>query len=144
MSIPSLSPTTTGAILAASDPTRSTTKILGQDDFLKLLVTEMTSQDPLSPKDDKDFFAEMAQFSSLEQSRSIDTEISQMRADQKLVQANGLLGRTVQIQADEKTKIAGVVETVEIAAGTPKIIVGGQSYDLDQLLSIAPTPADIA
>ncbi len=39
---------------------------LGQDAFLKLLVTQLQHQDPLDPMDDTEFIAQLAQFSSLE------------------------------------------------------------------------------
>ncbi len=47
--------------------TSTTQKSLGQDAFLKLLITQLQHQDPTQPKDDTEFIAQMATFSQLEQ-----------------------------------------------------------------------------
>ncbi|HRY47456.1 MAG TPA: flagellar hook capping FlgD N-terminal domain-containing protein [Candidatus Paceibacterota bacterium] len=121
---------TSSAAYAAS---RIPQKTLGQDDFLKLLVAQMSNQDPMSPKNDTDFIAQMAQFSALEQSKSIQTDMSRL-------QATSLLGQQVElIQTDEEgeqTLIRGMVTAVQMEAGKPKIVVDGQSYELTTLQTV--------
>ena len=63
----------------ASDPTA-----LGQDDFLKLLVTQLQNQDPLKPIDNQDFIAQTAQFSQLNQMTQL---VSLMKQSVALQQA---------------------------------------------------------
>ncbi len=114
-------------------------KTLNQEDFLKLLVAQLTSQDPLNPKQDTEFIAQMAQFSALEQSKSMQQDIAQLREDQQFMQANALIGRTVDLQgADDQTK-TGVIQAVESGSGTPKLVIDGQSYALSDVLGIYPT-----
>jgi len=113
---------------------------LGQEEFLQLLVAQMTTQDPLSPSKDTDVFSQMATFSSLEQTKTMQSDLSGLRTDQQILQANSLLGRTVEIQIDKSTATRGMVTAVHVEAGTPKVEVDGHYYDLSQVTNISPTP----
>lgn len=79
-----------------------TAGILGKDDFLKLLLAQIRQQDPLSPVQNTEFIAQMAQLTSLEQLQELNRNISQLVALQQqarwyeeLSSAAGLLGREV-------------------------------------------------
>lgn len=120
--------------LADSEPGRLPIKTLTQQDFLKLLVTQMTAQDPLNPKQDTEFIAQMTQFSALEQSKSMQSDMAQLRSEQQVLQANALLGRSVELN-DATT---GKVAAVQVAGGTPFVLVNGVKYSLDQITMIAP------
>jgi flagellar basal-body rod modification protein FlgD len=112
---------------------------LGQQDFLKLLTAQLTSQDPMNPQKDTDFIAQMAQFSSLEQGKTMQQDIATLRSQNRVLQADALLGQTVEVQTDAKTTATGVVTAVRIDEGVPKITVGGKSYDIDQIRAVMPT-----
>ncbi|MBU7008271.1 hypothetical protein Ga0451573_003230 [Peptococcaceae bacterium DYL19] len=77
-------------------------KVLGKDDFLKLMITQLRYQDPLEPTDNKDFIAQMAQFSSLEQMANMSKGFETMAQFQESIlresavgQAINLIGKTV-------------------------------------------------
>lgn len=71
---------------------------LGKEEFLKILMTQLQNQDPLNPLEDKDFIAQMATFSSLEQlmnmSKSIDTLV-QNQLISPVVQYSHMIGKEV-------------------------------------------------
>lgn len=105
---------------------------LTQADFLKLLVTQMSSQDPLNPQSDTEFAAQLAQFSALQQTQSMSQNIS-------VLQANAMMGETVTVAPSDGTaSVSGQVTGVQIQSGTPVIMVNGQSYKLSQVTAMAP------
>jgi len=53
-------------------------QVMGKDEFLKLLVTELQNQDPTNPMQDREFIAQMAQFSSLEQMLNINKGVEKL------------------------------------------------------------------
>ena len=112
---------------------------LGQADFLKLLVAQMSSQDPLNPQSNTDFVAQMAQFSTLQASQSMQSSLSQINGQQQVLQANNLIGRNVTLLDNNGNPVAGTVAGVIVNNGSPNIVVNGQSYGLSTVISIAPS-----
>jgi flagellar basal-body rod modification protein FlgD len=126
MSAPSTSVTTSG-----QNPLASQT--LTQANFLQLLDTQMSSQDPLNPESDTDFAAQLAQFSSLQATQTMSGNLQTM-------QATGLLGQTVWVTPSTGGgSVSGVVSGVQIASGTPQIMVNGQTYNMNQITGVTPT-----
>jgi flagellar basal-body rod modification protein FlgD len=66
----------TNASAATATSNGSKPNPLGQDAFMKLLVTQLQHQDPTAPQDDSQFIAQLAQFTSLEKLTSIDTSLT--------------------------------------------------------------------
>src|SRR3954452_4954204 len=84
------------------------TQGLSQQDFLKLLVTQMTSQDPMKPTDSQDLLSQMTQFSTLNANTSMQTQLAQMQALNEFSEAGSLLGKQVTLQLDDTTTAQGV------------------------------------
>lgn len=117
---------------------RTASKTLTQEDFLTLVVAEMTNQDPLNPTSNTEYIAQMAQFSALEQSKAMQQDIASLRSEQEIMQANSLLGRAVSVMDDQGNTVRGAVTSVQLEDGTPKLQINGHYYSLDSLLSIEP------
>ncbi|TAK84382.1 MAG: flagellar hook capping protein [Aquabacterium sp.] len=95
---------------------------LSMDDLLKLLLTELTYQDPMKPVENKDFLAQMAQFSSLDTTRQLNENIQSMLSLQSLNQSVGLLGKTVDAATDTAI-VSGTVTALNLSTGQPLITV---------------------
>lgn len=109
--------------------------VLGKDDFLKLLVTQLTYQDPLDPVADQEFIAQLAQFSALEQMQNVAKGIEQLTELQMWMggmgQAASMLGRTVVVtdyETGEPTE--GVVSAARVVQGVPIVVVNEIEYSL--------------
>ncbi len=100
---------------------------LGKDDFLELLITQLQHQDPTKPMDDKQFIAQMAQFSSLEQMTNLGQEFAKISGMVSRGNALNLLGKQVEI-LDGKQRVYGTVEAVS-GTENPQVKVNGHYYD---------------
>ena len=113
---------------------RTASQQLGKDDFLKLLITQLSNQDPTNPMEDTQFIAQMAQFSSLEQMTNMNESFNKMAAMINSSQAASTIGRTVDIDVGDTTA-RGVVEATTMGS-QPQVMVNGMYYDLDKIKAV--------
>ena len=113
---------------------RTASQQLGKDDFLKLLITQLSNHDPTNPMEDTQFIAQMAQFSSLEQMTNMNESFNKMAAMINSSQAAATIGRTVDIDVGDTTA-RGVVEATTMGS-QPQVMVNGMYYDLDKIKAV--------
>lgn len=113
---------------------RKTSQELGKDDFLKLLITQLSNQDPTSPMEDTQFIAQMAQFSSLEQMTNMSASFERMASFINSSEAASTLGKTVELNVGD-TVARGVVEGAT-RGSNPQVLVNGMYYDMEQIRAI--------
>lgn len=127
-----------GLGLTAYSPTSTTqgNNELGQEDFLRLLTTQLTTQDPTNPVENEDFVAQMAQFSTLtgiEELTSSFESLSQTLLQGQALEAATLVGKNVLVPSSkiELSEGRGASGAVELATSTTQARVdiydaGGQ------------------
>ncbi|GAB3658518.1 flagellar hook assembly protein FlgD [Ramlibacter alkalitolerans] len=114
---------------------------LGLQDFMKVLLTQLTFQDPLKPMDNQAFMAQMAQFTALDQTQQLNQRVQQMLENEAALQSVGLLGRSVDVESNG-VRNTGTVSAMALQGDAPLLTVtlpgGGVLNDvsLSQLTAI--------
>ncbi len=130
--------------------------ILGKDDFLKILITQMRYQDPLEPMDTKESIAQMASFSSLEQMQNLNKSFGEMSKtiteelmpSVMLQQASTMIGREVAYvnpDLDEDTPedqvvLVGQVSSISMYEGRPVYIIGKHKVPFGDVIEMGKMP----
>jgi len=111
----------------ALNDTRVAKNELGKDEFLQILITQLTNQDPTEPMQDREFIAQMAQFSTLEQMTNMTGEFEKLGALLQSGQAVSVLGKNVDVVLGNSI-VTGRVQ--EVSGGEyPQVLVNGSYYD---------------
>lgn len=108
---------------------------LGKDAFLRILMTQLQNQDPTKPMEDKQFIAQMAQFSALEQMNQMANGFSQLSGKLQSTQAMSMLGQSVEVATEGGESITGTVGEVTMG-DHPQVLVNGTYYDFSQVKRI--------
>src|SRR4051812_21983911 len=126
------------ALAPVSSAAPSANSAFGLDfqSLLKIILTQLTYQDPLKPMDNFQFVSQLAQFSQLQQSQSLNDQIGSLLSAQSATQATGLLGRTADFAAGEGI-VSGVVKAVSSAGGQPQVTIQTADAQTISGLSIA-------
>jgi flagellar basal-body rod modification protein FlgD len=112
MSLDSVNPVSTG----------SSNSHINQQDFLRILLTQLNAQNPLKPMDNGAFVAQLAQFSQLEQSQQSVAALNQLVGLLTGTQAVSLLGKTVDVIANNSFT-SGQVTGLAVSGNTPVLTV---------------------
>lgn len=111
--------------------------------FYKLLVAEISNQDPSNPMDNKDLVLQLAQFSSLEATKELNTNMNTFIEQNALSSATGLIGREVtylDIGGTGQT-ITGVATAITRTSNDSfAVVVNGVPVPVDYVLNVAEAP----
>ena len=143
--------TVTTSLASLPQPTTSTpapSNTLGKDDFLKLLTTQLQSQDPLSPMDSQAFVAQLAQFSSVEQLQGVSDRLDSLllaQATSNQLSTGSLVGKQVLYRTDhvayDGAAPAQLQISLDAASDATAMIVSDASGRVVRAIDLGARPA---
>jgi len=107
---------------------------LGKDDFLQILIAQLSHQDPTAPMEDTQFIAQMAQFSSLEQMTNMSSGFSKLTSLLTGSEASQAVGKKVDIEMGE-SKVSGTISATT-RGDYPQVMVNGSWYDWSSVKTV--------
>ncbi|MEZ0604636.1 flagellar hook assembly protein FlgD [Paraburkholderia sp. IW21] len=119
-----ISPVSSTGNTAATSNANDRINSIGLDmqSLLQIILTQLTYQDPLKPVDNFEFVSQLAQFTSLEQTRQSTEKLDSLLLVQSASQTFGLLGRSVDVQSDTSL-VTGVVKSVSLQGSQPQLTI---------------------
>jgi flagellar basal-body rod modification protein FlgD len=137
--IPPVTGTYTPTDPTAKKKTAEPTDMFSSEGFLKLLASQIRSQNPLEPLKDTEFVAQMAQFSQLEQITNLAMDMKSMNLSGRLAQGASMIGKTVTyLPEGTTTPITGVVGGVSMGKDghSMSLTVNGVAVDVKLVTTI--------
>ncbi len=108
-----------------------------KDGFMKLLMSQMTHQDPMEPMSNQEMMQQMVTIESLDRTQKLETSIKSLNTNMFMSSAN-LIGRDVTVQDPDDTQktITGKVEGLRVDNGTANLVINGKNYAASTMISV--------
>jgi flagellar basal-body rod modification protein FlgD len=128
----------------ATSPSVSTNSLgsLTPNDFLKMLLSELQNQDPLSPMDSGQMLTQIGQISQVSSTQTLTTTLNSMLLGQNVNNATALIGKTIDGISDKGSEITGTVDKVTISNNQPVLNIGSDTVQLSNVKSVLPDTGD--
>ena len=130
---------------AASNKNVHNLKDLDINQFLQLMVSELTNQDPLNPMDNTQLVQQIGSIREISATDKLTSTLDIVQSGQSLSTASSLIGKTVKALTDDNENVEGTVERVSVQVDpddkdkrTYRVHVGGKDIDLRNVREVLP------
>jgi flagellar basal-body rod modification protein FlgD len=120
---------------ASSTAASSSNNGLSETQFLQLLTEQLENQDPLQPEDDTTFLAQMAQFTNLQETDTLNQQVERLTAA-------GYIGTTVTVNPGNSSPVTGQVTGIDTSGTDPALVINNSEYPLSELTYVAGVPVN--
>lgn len=113
---------------------------LEEADFLTLLVTQLKTQDPTKPMDDKQFIGQMAQFTSLKQMSAVAENLTKFTKEFDFTKSVSLVGKEISWTDAAGFERSGIVDSVLMRDGLSFLKSDGHEIALKEITQVKNMP----
>lgn len=118
------------------NPTTTANNGLDKNAFLKILMAQLSNQDPMSNQDNSQYIAQMAQFSALEQSQNTNTSLEKLLVSQRVTEGSMMIGKDVAIVVNDETYVTELVKGLIIENGKVFLKTENGVYSIDRVIGV--------
>ena len=133
---------TTPVSSASGGSTISSSKMaLKTEDFIKMMITQLQSQDPMEPMKNQELLAQMSQIGQLQTNEQLQSTLAKFGFQNQLASAGGLIGKTVSGMNDQDDVVEGIVTGIRVEKDQVHLeLDNGHALKLDRVVTIEGTP----
>lgn len=137
MSVPSVGSTSSTAN-TSSNTSSSSNSLASTNSFLKMLIAQLTNQDPLNAMSTSDFMNELSALTTTQQMTNMSTTVQNSMTNINNLYATGLIGKNIQYTASDNSTQSATVSQVTISNGTPTLVLSnGSTIALSSVTSVS-------
>ncbi len=126
--------TSSSASTSTSSSTSSSSKT--NDEFMGLLLAQLTNQNPLEPMDDTEMVSQMVSMNSLTELQKISAAISALSQTNQFVSATALMDKTVTYLNSDQKEVTGIVSGITMADSDVYLTVDDEKVALSSIVSV--------
>jgi flagellar basal-body rod modification protein FlgD len=130
----------TASGIYSGSTTRAPKQTMDSEVFMKLLVTQLRTQDPTSPMDSNQMISQTTQLSMMEKMTELSTTSTENFSLQMRIAAAAIVGKQVSYSDAAGVSHTGTASSVSFAGSVPQVKVGDVDVALDSISGITTTP----
>lgn len=129
-------PATNTSTVSATPSAGSALGSLNSSEFLQLLVTQLTHQDPTNPMDPTQMISQTSTLTMVQDLQNLTTSMQQLQANVANQEAQGLISRAITYQDSSGATNSGTVSSVSFSSSGPTLSVNGSQVPLSSVTSV--------
>jgi len=121
---------------AQQSPTGDVWEDVKLEQFIELLVAELSNQDPMQPMTNQEMLQQVTQIQEIASNKQLSSTLESVMLGQNVGTAANMIGRTIMGMTDEGDPVTGAVDRISIVDGVPQVHVGPYSVRMENISDI--------